>query len=75
MRCVNTASGAVWTIPLDAERSLADGRPATFGPTRVDWSGRADGSVFDLDLGRGTLTVTRGSSTGGWVSTFACAAA
>lgn len=74
VRCVNTASGATWTIPLDAAHSLADHRPATFGPARVDWSGRADGSIFDLDLARGRLTVTRGSSTGGWVATFACAA-
>lgn len=75
MRCVNTASGAIWAIALDEGRSLADGHSATFGPGRVDWSGDADGSVFDLDLVHGTLTVTRGSSTGGWVSTFACAAA
>ena len=74
VRCVNTVSGATWTLPLDAVHSLADGRPARFGPARVDWSGGADGSVFDLDLARGELTVTRGSSTGGWIAKFACGA-
>jgi len=74
VRCVNTASRATWTIPLDAAHSLANRRPATFGQARVDWGGGADGSVFNLDLARGVLTVTRGSSTGGWVATFVCRA-
>ena len=74
VRCVNTVSGAAWAIPLDAAHSLANHRQATFGRARVDWGGGADGSVFDLDLARGVLTVTRGSSTGGWVAKFACRA-
>jgi hypothetical protein len=74
VRCVNTTSGATWTIPLDAAQSLANHRPARFGQARVDWGGGADGSVFDLDLAHGLLTVTRGSSTGGWVAKFACKA-
>jgi hypothetical protein len=74
VRCLNIVSGATWTIPLDAAHSLANHRPARFGQTRVDWGGGADGSVFDLDLAHGVLTVTRGSSTGGWVAKFACKA-
>ncbi|HEY1752045.1 MAG TPA: hypothetical protein VGG29_12325, partial [Caulobacteraceae bacterium] len=72
LRCVNQSSGAPWMIALDQPRGLADGKPATFGPRRVHWT--STGVSSDLDLASGVLTISRGSSTGGWVSTFTCAA-
>jgi len=74
IRCVNTVSGAGWTLALDGARGVADGRPARFGPRWVNWNDAAGSSTFALDRNSGALTVTRGSSTGGWVATFACRA-
>ena len=73
MRCVNTVSGYVWTVAIPTRR-LAGGRPATLTPARLGWRDAADGSLYDLDRVSGTFTVTRGSSTGGYVSTYRCRA-
>jgi hypothetical protein len=75
IRCVNEASGAAWTVALDRAHGLADGQPATYGGRTVTWGQPMQGAAFALDEMTGVLTVSRGSSTGGWVSTFACAAA
>ena len=74
VRCVNTVSGAGWTLALDHAHGLADGRPARFDAHRAVWTDAARTSVYDLDLQHGALTITRGSSTGGWVAAFACRA-
>ena len=75
IRCVNEASGAAWTLALDRAHALAEGQPATFGGQTVTWGQPMQGAAFALDEATGVLTVSRGSSTGGWVSTFACVAA
>jgi hypothetical protein len=72
IRCVNTVSGAAWIIPLDPARGLADGQPASFGARHLAWGRQGEGAVFDLDRATGAFTVTRGSSTGGYVATYAC---
>jgi hypothetical protein len=72
IRCVNLASGASWTIAFDPAGRLADGQPASFGDRRIAWRDLKQGSVFELDRASGALVVTRASSTGGYVSTYAC---
>jgi hypothetical protein len=75
IQCVNIASRATWSIALDAPRRLADGQTASFRGRRTSWRNTSDGSAFDLDRATGALVVTRASSTGGYVSSYVCAAA
>jgi hypothetical protein len=74
VRCVNQSSGAAWDIAFDKAHGLADGQPATFGPQKITWGRRDRGVAYELDRASGVLVANRGSSTGGWVSTFTCAA-
>jgi hypothetical protein len=74
IHCVNQSSGAAWDIAFDRAHGLADGQPATFGPQKLTWGRPAQGVAYELDRASGVLTANRGSSTGGWVSTFTCAA-
>ena len=74
IRCVNQSSGAAWDIAFDKTHGLADGQPATFGAQKITWGHPDRGAVYELDRASGTLVANRGSSTGGWVSTFTCAA-
>jgi hypothetical protein len=72
VRCANTTSGTAWTIALDRPHSLAAGHAASFAERKLSWSDLATGTVYDLDRATGVFTVTRGSSTGGYVSVYAC---
>ena len=73
-RCVNPSSGAAWTLALDAVRGLADGHPARFDRRRIRWSAPADGASYELIPASGELTITRASSTGGYILTARCRA-
>ena len=70
-RCLNAASGAGWTLLLDPAAGTVNGHKARFGKRHVRWT-EANGATDDLVRGRGVLTVTRGSSTGGWVQVVRC---
>lgn len=70
-RCLNAASGAGWTLRLDPAAGTVNGRKARFGRRHVRWT-EANGAIADLVRGRGVLTLTRGSSTGGWVQAVRC---
>ena len=70
-RCLNAASGAGWTLRLDPAAGTVNGRKARFGQRHVRWT-EANGAIADLVRGRGVLTLTRGSSTGGWVQVVRC---
>src|ERR1700677_3494383 len=70
IRCLNSSSGAPWLIVLDRPHGLADGQPASFSDAHVHST--TPSRATDLDTASGVLTVNRGSSTGGWVSTFDC---
>jgi hypothetical protein len=74
VRCVNLSSGTAWAIPLDHARKLADGQPARMDSGQVDWRDPSDAGLYHLDLVSGALTVTRASSTGGYISVFRCTA-
>ncbi|MGC8477806.1 MAG: hypothetical protein ACP5NP_15760 [Acetobacteraceae bacterium] len=69
--CLNAASGAGWTLRLDSAAGTVNGHKARFGANHVYWT-EANGAAADLVRGRGVLTVTRGSSTGGWVQVVRC---
>lgn len=69
-RCVNPSSGAAWTLALDATRGLADGHPARFEPRHIRWT--TDGAAYELAPSTGDLTITRASSTGGYILTARC---
>ena len=70
-RCLNAVSGAGWTLLLNPAAGTVNGHKARFGADHVYWT-EANGSAADLVRGRGVLTVTRGSSTGGWVQVVRC---
>jgi hypothetical protein len=73
-RCVNPASGAAWTLTLDAAHGLADGHPAKFDSDRIRWTDPADGAAYELAPKTGDLTITRASSTGGYILSARCRA-
>jgi len=74
VRCVNLASGAAWTIHLDDAGKRADGQPARMPAGRIDWRSASDAGLYELDRLSGRLTVTRASSTGGYIIIYRCAA-
>jgi hypothetical protein len=71
--CVNRASGAAWTVSLDETRRIADGQTARFSEAKIAWRNPADGGNYELDRRSGALSVTRASSTGGYMIFFDCA--
>jgi hypothetical protein len=75
IRCVNLASGASWTIDLDAARQMADGQRAEFGLSTVHWRDPVNTGDYELDRVSGKLTVIRASSTGGYTLFYACSVA
>jgi hypothetical protein len=74
VRCVNATSGTAWSLRLDDARKLADGQPARMGASRVDWRDPSGQARYHLDRRSGALTVTRASSTGGYMIVYRCAA-
>lgn len=74
LTCVNPASGASWSVQLDPVRRLADGHPADIETGRISWSDPADNAGYELETGSGRLTVTRASSTGGYMVLDRCSA-
>jgi hypothetical protein len=72
--CVNAASGASWVIRIDEAHARADGLPARIDARRIAWSNPADIGDYELERASGELSITRPSSTGGYVMTYRCAA-
>jgi hypothetical protein len=75
VRCVNPASKAAWTIRIDEPRARADGWPARINAGRIAWANAADGGAYELKRGSGELSVTRPSSTGGYIMLYNCRSA
>jgi hypothetical protein len=70
-RCRNAASGANWTIAVDAGTGQVDGFPAKISKSRASWRDPARG-FFDLDRRSGDLQMRNASSTGGYFMHFQC---
>jgi hypothetical protein len=70
-RCTNPASGASWTILIDAARSRVDGVAATVTKRRIRWRDPARG-FFELDRLSGVLQLRNASSTGGYFLKYDC---
>ncbi|HEV2366047.1 MAG TPA: hypothetical protein VGS12_17825 [Caulobacteraceae bacterium] len=69
--CVNPASGFAWTFKLDPASHSVDGSPASFGGDRIAWADES-GAAFEFKPDSGDLTVTRASSTGGYIVRDRC---
>jgi hypothetical protein len=72
-RCINPASGARWTIVIDAARSRVDRFPATITKNRIGWRDPTRG-FFELDRADGNLQLRNASSTGGYFLHYHCQA-
>jgi hypothetical protein len=70
-QCVNSTSGAAWTVMVDEQHGTVDGAPAVIGPGRITWRDRGGGS-YDLDRKSGALTFTNSSSMGGYMLFHRC---
>jgi hypothetical protein len=70
-RCTNAASGAHWTIVLDADRSRVDRFPATFTDRVISWRD-PDRGFYDLNRASGDLQLRNASSTGGYFLHYRC---
>jgi hypothetical protein len=73
-QCVNPASGAHWVLSIDEARRIVDGWPARIDPRTLAWRNRIDGGRYELDRASGVLSVTRASSTGGYITFDHCSA-
>jgi len=71
-QCVNSASGASWTLMVDDQKRTVDGTPADMSAARISWRDAASGGIYDLDLKSGALTFTNSSSTGGYMLFHRC---
>jgi hypothetical protein len=70
-QCVNSSSGAAWTVTVDEQRHTVDGAPADLGAGRITWH-PAGGGSYDLDRKSGDLTFTNSSSMGGYMLFHHC---
>ncbi len=70
-RCRNAASGASWTVSVDAAANRVDRFAATITQRWASWRDPARG-FFDLDLRSGDLQMRNASSTGGYFMHFQC---
>lgn len=73
VHCLNPASGARWDLTIDRVRGLADGRAAHITDREVAWTGADAQTRWALDRTNGSLTMTRPSSTGGYINFDRCA--
>jgi hypothetical protein len=74
-RCTNPASQVNWDIEIDLDRHVADSYPASINDRQISWHNTDDAGNYHLDRATGSLTVTRASSTGGYIIFDTCAAA
>ena len=70
-RCTNAASGASWTIVVDAADKRVDRFPATITKRWASWRDPGHG-FFDLDRSTGDLQLRNASSTGGYFMNYHC---
>jgi hypothetical protein len=72
--CINSVNGASWRIAIDEIHRRADGLPARFDADRIAWRNPADTGEYELKRATGELTITRPSSTGGYIMSYRCKA-
>lgn len=72
IQCVNSASGASWTLQVDDGLKTVDGVPARITAAEITWRDTSSGGAFDLDRSSGILTFTNASSTGGYMLRHQC---
>lgn len=70
--CANPSSGAVWRVTVDDAHRRVDSFPANISSRRAVWTDSSRGGAYRLDFLTGVLTVSRASSTGGWILQDRC---
>ena len=73
-RCTNPSSSANWNIEIDFDHHVADSYPAKISDREIAWHNNDDAGNYSLDPTTGRLTVSRASSTGGYMIFNVCVA-
>jgi hypothetical protein len=71
-RCVNSASGAAWTLTVNDANRTADGFPADISSSQIAWRDTTSGGRYQLDRASGELTFSNASSMGGYMLFHRC---